>query len=204
MNHGLTIFSSDSPKFSNFRIIQWWDSPKFFRNVFWTQIATSIPVYEVLQVSWTVIMNQLVAFCSLKFPQKLVHTIVDCVLVLKLCEWEKEGSVFNSCLRDIWHMGCCSALTLFFSYSLPTMTCIFYMLSNLTCTMFNLYLHQNVCVLYWNFKIYENRNLHTFFPFSMSKKIKTIHMHYIQSINNKYYDIIIMQNHVFLHLENNL
>jgi len=29
-------------------------------------------------------------------------------------------------------------------------------------------------------------------------------MHYIQSINNKYYDIIIMQNHVFLHLENNL
>jgi hypothetical protein len=60
------------PKFSNFRIIQWWDSPKFFRNVFWTQIATSILVYEVLQVSSTVIMNQLVAFCSLK----LVHTIV--------------------------------------------------------------------------------------------------------------------------------
>jgi hypothetical protein len=52
---------------------------------------------KLLQVSSTVIMNQLVAFCSLK----LVHTIVDCVLVLKLCEWEKEGSVFNSCLKDI-------------------------------------------------------------------------------------------------------
>ena len=33
----------------------------------------------------------------------------------------------------------------------------------------------------------------------MSKKIKTIHMHYIQSINNKYYDIIIMQNHLFFY-----
>jgi Fe-S-cluster formation regulator IscX/YfhJ len=35
VSSGLHVFSWDSPKFSNFRLLQWWDQKKI-RNVFWT------------------------------------------------------------------------------------------------------------------------------------------------------------------------
>ena len=48
MSLGLTIISWYSPKFTNFRFLEWWELTKMFRNVFWTPQIKLLQVFFVI------------------------------------------------------------------------------------------------------------------------------------------------------------